>query len=119
MISYTCEKYYNGFASVRSYIMKEANKKHDFVEITLDGDLVPYSMRGQKMRVNSKTTYRTDALPQIARYDSKGIKKGEKYYLMDFLWKPIEEKPTDYTETGLKGLLNAWKKLKAPKQLPL
>jgi len=99
--------------------MELANKRHEVVEITLDGDLVPYAMRGQKMRINSKTPYRISPYVQTAKYDGKNIKAGQKYYLWDYKWEPMKEVPKEATMDGKLAMLEAWKNLNKPKQMDL
>jgi hypothetical protein len=75
----------------------------------------------KKMKVKDLNKYYCDQIPHHAQRSDKFIRKGEVYYLWDYLFEPNIEAtpPTEYTETGLKGLLMAWKNLNKPKQMSI
>ena len=110
-MNYTCKKMYGGRVSVRDYMVKYCKKMREPLII---------SYGGKQMKVKDLNKYYCDNIGHYAQLTDKYIRKGQVYYLYDFEFSPnIEEVSKDYNEEGLKGLLNAWKAHKAPKQLGL
>jgi hypothetical protein len=106
------KKMYGGRTSVRDYLVKYCKKMREPLIIDFEN---------KQMRVKDLNKYYCDQIPHHAQLTDKYIRKGEVYYLWDYLFEPNIEAtpPTEYTETGLKGLLQAWKNLKKPKQMPI
>ncbi len=70
------------------------------------------------MIVNKTVPYTCDNLPFIAQRTDQYIKKGGIYRLYDFLWQPFVIND-EWSNDGRAKMLEAWKKLKKPKQIPL
>lgn len=97
--------------SVRDYIVKYCKKKREPLVIEYDD---------KQMRVKNLDKYTCDQIPHHAQLSDRYIKKGDVYYLYDFLFEPtIEVKKAEFTNEGRMAMLNAWKKLKAPRQMTI
>jgi len=76
---------------------------------------------GKQMKVRDLDKYYCDDIPHTAQRSDKYIRKGHQYRLYDYLFEPNIEAtpPTDWTTGGISKLVEAWKNLNKPKQLPL
>lgn len=101
---------FTGRTSVRDYLVKYCKKMREPLIIEFED---------KQMRVKDLDKYYCDQIPHHAQHSDKFIRKGDVYYLWDYLFEPnIEVKPTsDWEMEGLKKMLLAWKNLKKPKQL--
>lgn len=107
---YKCKKMFTGRTSVRDYLVKYCRKMKEELIIEFEG---------KQMKVRDLDKYYCDNIPHHAQHSDKFIKKGDVYYLWDYLFEPnIEINPAENWEMdGLKKMLLAWKNLKKPKQM--
>jgi hypothetical protein len=104
-------KLWNGFVSIPNFVVEYAKRNHRPIRVEYEG---------KYMLVTKDSQYQITAPPQTAQRTDKYIKKGNQYELFDYLWAPVEEvKEVEFTDEGRTKMLNAWKKLKAPKQMVL
>ena len=104
-------KLYGGYISIPDFVVKYARRTHKKVRAEFEG---------QYMLISPDDKYEVTAPNQTAHRTDKYIKKGQIYTLWDFWWSPVDEvKPTDWTMGGLSKLVEAYRKMKAPKQMDL
>jgi hypothetical protein len=102
-------KLWGHFVSVPSCIAEYARRNHRNLRVEYED---------KYMIITPKTDFELNAPPQKANRTDKYIKKGEYYQLRDYQWLPLETvKPIEYTNDGRLKMLEAWKKLKSPKQM--
>ena len=93
---------FTGRTSVRDCIVKYCKRMKEPLVIEFEG---------KQMKVKDLDKYYCDNIPHHAQLSDKYIKKGQVYYLYDYLFVPnIEEVPAqDYTKEGLEMKLKALK----------